>query len=157
MTTETEIEFETIIVQVSPVGECYDAFETLKPRAQAEAANPSMAKMMDIPTPDVLPGETGYAEALAKWERDMAARPANVPVRRYHGRSTAEPGFYVVSGEAKEIARKLLVSNPDGKGGMLPRNGTRWSSVCDTLAEARKAQSEIEEENETKPQAAKVK
>ena len=84
--------------------------------------------------PEVLPTDRPHQriEKQQRWEADMLDVPVNVSIRRSHGRSTRQQGYYVV--QAKHIWRlNFRVCTPKGEDAA----GTTWSEPFFAIEEAK--------------------
>ena len=98
--------------------------------------DPNLARSWQINPPETR-GDAGIdAKLLAQYQRRLASKPAMFSIRRTHGRTFRESGFWKVSGAA---VHEMKVVAPTSKGEWRDREGTTWEGPWLTIDDARNA------------------
>ena len=136
----------TMLIEVSAISDSkqgstvYDGFDRFFPIEQAARFDPRIRQQAMVSRPQ-LSGEKHPTEQdatlMERYEGQLASIPKLWPIRRVHGQSFRDPGFYAVSGPKVLDATHVVQRDRDGHWRDAP--GTTWDGPYLTIEEARAA------------------
>jgi len=135
----------SIIVIVEAAGangsDVFDAEVRMMPPKEADRFIPRTSERMTVPPPHLSYNPQIAAKQNAAYEKKIEAmKKTLVPVKIFHGKTSTEPGYYIVTGEKAGSPLKLCVFDSQ-KRTWSNREGYVWDGPHFTLAEAKAASS----------------
>ena len=133
----------SIIVIVEAAGlngsDVFDAETRMMTPKDADRYIPKASQRMTVPEPHLSYNPEIAARQKAQYAKKVEAmKKALVPVKMFHGKTSREPGWYVVSGEKAGSPLKLCIFDSQ-KRTWSDREGYEWDGPHLTLAEAKAA------------------
>lgn len=117
-----------------------DGYDRFMPIEEAVRYDHNLKRAATVERPQ-LSGRNPPSEedvfALTRYQQQLAGMPSLWPVKRVHGRTFRQPGFYVVFGKNVLGPIRVVQQDHQGKWGDAP--GTEWFGPYITTDEARAA------------------